>query len=87
MNESILKKSEASDYITLYLKKPNLIKVQSAFLKKHRMLIEAMDSFVNKHEDTKDYPTLSFDNVDYYLGKVKRYAKTAFKNNSYKGPA
>lgn len=85
ISEGILKKSEAADFITLYLKKPELIKLQNAFLKKHRLLIEAMDSLLVKHENVaSDKPVLSFENVDHYLGKVNGYARVAFKNNSRK---
>jgi hypothetical protein len=85
VSEGILKKAEAADFITLYLKKPELIKVQNAFLKKHRLLIEAMDSLLVKHEDVAlDKPILSFENMDYYLGMVNGYARNAFKNNSRK---
>lgn len=85
VDEKILKKSEAADFITLYLKKPELIKLQNAFLKKHRLLIEAMDSLLVKHEDvTLDKPVLSFENIDYYLGKANGYARIAFRNTSRK---
>lgn len=88
MGESILKKSEAADFITLYLKKPELIKLQNAFLKKHRLLIEAMDSLLLKHRNiASDKPVLSFENIDHYLGKVNGYARVAFKNNSRKKTA
>jgi hypothetical protein len=54
-------------------------------LKKHRLLIEAMDSLLVKHEDVAlDKPILSFENMDYYLGMVNGYARNAFKNNSRK---
>ena len=85
ISDGILKKAEAADFITLYLKKPELIKVQNAFLKKHRLLIEAMDSLLVKHDDVvSDQPVLSFENIDYYLGKVNGYARVALKNNSRK---
>jgi hypothetical protein len=83
VSESILKKSEASDFITLYLKKPEVIEVQNAFLKKHRLIVEAIDSVVAKHENEIEVqPILSFENIDYYLGKVEGYARAALKNNS-----
>lgn len=85
VSEGVLKKAEAADFITLYLKKPELIKLQNAFLKKHRLLIEAMDSLLLKHENVPlDKPILSFENIDYYLGRVNGYARIAFKNNSRK---
>lgn len=44
-----------------------------------------MDSLLVKHEDVAlEKPVLSFENIDHYLGKVKGYARNAFKNNSRK---
>lgn len=83
VDERILKKSEAADIITMYLKKPALINYKDAFLKKHRLVIEAMDSLLSQHKNpVNDQPILSFDNMDRYLGRKSGYSRSALKNTS-----
>ncbi len=82
VDESILKKTSGVELVTVFFKKPDLINTGKLTIKNQRLLLEAIEGMFKYHVGSESaWPTLSFQNVDYYLGKTEGSAQRLIANN------
>jgi hypothetical protein len=88
VDEALLKKTSSSELVTLFFKKPDLVNTGVLTIKNQRLLLEAIEGVFKYHVGSESaWPTLSFENVDYYLGKVEGFARTTIAQNAQKKSA
>lgn len=82
VDKAILRKSAASDLITLFFKKPNLINTGALTIKNQRLLMEVIEAMIVAHDkDGSAFPVLSFESIDRYIGKADGFLKMKLMNS------
>ena len=82
VDEGLLKKAPGVELVTVFFKRPGLINTGNLTIKNQRMLLEAIEGVFKYHVGSEDaWPILSFQNIDYYLGKTKGSAQRLIANN------
>jgi hypothetical protein len=88
MDEALLKKASGPELVTMFFKKPDLVNTGVLTIKNQRLVLEAIEGVFKHHVGSEGaWPTLSFENVDYYLGKVEGFARTTIAQNAQKKSA
>lgn len=85
LDEKLLKKPSGLELVTVFFKKPDLINTGILTIKNQRLLLEAIEGMFKNHDGSEGaWPTLSFQNIDYYLGKTEGSALRAIGSNTEK---
>ncbi|MDP3936370.1 MAG: hypothetical protein Q8Q56_05255 [Alphaproteobacteria bacterium] len=81
VEERLLKKVSGAELVTIFFKKPDLINTGKLTIKNQRLLLEAIEGMFKNHGGSEGVGSvLSFQNIDYYLGKTEGSAQRAIAN-------
>lgn len=85
LDEQVLKKSSGAEFVTLFFKKPDLVNTGQLTIKNQRLMLEAIEGLFKYHVGSEGaWPILSFQNIDYYLGRSEGSAQRAIVGNGQK---